>query len=162
MIVLPDANGDEGAEVRILLAECKTPAYAGYSIEAATECMQLMDAVLWNRRENPMPFLARGAKSLADIVKARGQFAGFEKYPDYDNRIRTRIADMLNIANSTKDSRSGAFIEHINLAIKIAKSVEFYDPSPGKLVAWRTARSASPGRAFLFYKRVLDNDFYYQ
>ena len=49
--------------------------------------MKLMDAVLWNRRENPGPFLARGAKSLADIVKARGQFAGFESYPEYDNQL---------------------------------------------------------------------------
>src|SRR5437879_4202721 len=114
MILLPDAGGDEGAEVRILLAECKTPSYSTYSIEAATECMQLMDAVLWNRRENPGPFLARSAKSLADIIKARGQFAGFQKYPEYDIRIRTRIAEMLNIANNPKDSRSNAFIAHID------------------------------------------------
>lgn len=65
MIQLPDRNSDAGVEARVLLAECPGPANPSYTIELASEAMQLMDAVLWNRMKNPGPFLARGAKSLA-------------------------------------------------------------------------------------------------
>jgi hypothetical protein len=162
MITLPDRNGDEGVEARVLLAECPGPAAAKYSLQSAEEAMRLMDAVLWNRMENPGPFRARGATSLVGIVRARGQFAGFEKYPDYDVKIRSRIQDAIDIANDSKDSRHAKYAEFVNKAIEIAKSAYYEDPTPGKLVAWRTANSGSPGRGFLFYKTVLGNDFYYQ
>jgi hypothetical protein len=124
--------------------------------------MKLMDAVLWNRMANPGPFGAKGAKSLADIVRAKNQFAGFRNYPNYDSAIRTRIEAILKIANSTKDSRSATFTEFVNTVIEVANYAEFSDPSPGKLVAWRTANSGSPGRGFTLFKTLGGNDFYYQ
>jgi hypothetical protein len=163
VITLPDRKSDEGVEARVLLAECRSPASkASYTIQLASECMQLMDAVLWNRMKNPKPFLAKGATSLADVVKAKGQFAGFEKYPDYDSKIRARIQEALDIANDSKDSRGSSYIEYVNKAIGVAKSANFSDPSPGKLVAWRTASSGSPGAGFMLYKTVFGVDFYYQ
>lgn len=81
-ITLPDRNTDAGAEARILLAECPSPGYASYAPEAAREAMQLMDAVLWNRLRNPAPFGARGATHITGIIKAKGQFQGFESYPN--------------------------------------------------------------------------------
>jgi hypothetical protein len=141
MITLPNANGDEGVETRVLLAECRGPSFESYALTTAVECMRLMDTVLRNRMKNPGPFLARGAKSLADIVKARGQFAGFEKYPSYDNQIKMRLLDMLNIANNT--------------AIGIAKSAEYSDPSPGTLVGWRTSKRGAPGGGFIKFKTLL-------
>lgn len=77
MIQLPDRNSNEGVESRVLLAECPGPANPNYTIELASEAIQIMDAVLWNRMKNPGPFLAARAKPLADIVRARGQFKGF-------------------------------------------------------------------------------------
>lgn len=162
MIALPNESSNAGVETRVLLAECRGPAARDYTFAAATEAMQLMDVILRNRLKNPGPFLARGATDIAGIVRAHGQFAGFETYPKYSAMIRANIQDALNIANDPKDSRSGTYAEFINKAIEIAKSVRYTDPSPGTLVAWRTSGSASPGRAFKFYKKVLGNDFYYQ
>lgn len=162
MIQLPDRNSDEGVEARVLIAECPGPASPSYTADLAAEAMQLMDAVLWNRMDNPGPFNAKGAKSLADVVRAHGQFKGFEKYPDYNGGIRQNIQDALNIANNAKDGRSATYAAFVNKAIEIAKSTNYKDPSPGKLVSWRTANSTSPGKGFLQYKTVLGNDFYYQ
>jgi hypothetical protein len=162
MITLPDKQSDEGVETRVLLAECPGPSSASYTLSLATETMTLMDAVLWNRFGNPGPFGARGAKTLADVVRARGQFRGFESYPNYNPGIRQNIQGALNIANNSKDPRSSDFVDFVNKAIEIAKSARFSDPSPGTLVAWRTASSGSPGKGFLFYKTVLGNSFYYQ
>lgn len=161
MITLPERNSDEGVETRVLLAECRGPAGSGYTLELATHAMQLMDAVLWNRMDDPKPFMARGAKSLIDIVRAKGQFAGFEKYPDVAASIQKRIQDAIDIANNPKDPRQAAYEAFINKAIEIAKSAYFDDPSPGKLVSWRTANSGSPGNNFLKYKTLLGNDYYY-
>ena len=91
MITLPEKNSDEGAEARLLLAECPGPGHPSYTLDKATGAMQLMDAVLRNRLLNPGPFLAKGAKTLRDIIKAKGQFAGFEGYPSYNNGIRQNI-----------------------------------------------------------------------
>jgi hypothetical protein len=162
MIALPDRMGNEGVEARILIAECPGPADASYSFTSATEAMQLMDVVLWNRLKNPGPFLARGAKGLIDIVKAKGQFRGFEKYPNYNAGIKQNIQDAIDIANNAKDPRNGKYAEFLSKAIEIAKSSYHSDPSPGKLVAWRTSKTGSPGKDFIKYKTVLGNDFYYQ
>ena len=162
MITLPDRSGNEGVEARVLIAECPGPAYAIYSLALAGEVMQLMDAVLWNRFSNPGPFLAPGAKTLSDIVRAKDQFQGFEKYPNYDPGIKQNIQNANNIANNSKDPRSGKYADFVNKAIEVAKSTNYSDPSPGKLVAWRTANSGSPGKGFLLFKTLLGNDFYYQ
>jgi len=84
MITLPDRQSDAGVETRVLLAECKSPAYLStYTLELASQCMQLMDAVLRNRLVNPVPYGAKGATSLADVIRAKGQFAGFGEYPNF-------------------------------------------------------------------------------
>ncbi|MEY4562742.1 MAG: hypothetical protein RLZZ618_2019 [Pseudomonadota bacterium] len=161
MITLPEKKSDDGVEARVLLAECRGPAASSYTIELAAEAMQLMDAVLWNRMANPGPYMAKGAKTLADIVRAPKQFEGFGKYPDYDPKIRQRIQDAIDIANNPKDSRQAAYAEFVNKAIEIAKSAYFTDPSPGTLASWRTANSGSPGKNFTLYKTLLGNDYYY-
>ena len=106
VITLPDRQGDEGVESRVLLAECRSLASTTYTIKLARECMQLMDAVLWNRMADLGPFLAKGAKTLSDVVKAKGQFADIAKYPDYDVNIRARIQQAVDIANDPKDQEA--------------------------------------------------------
>jgi hypothetical protein len=162
MITLPDRASNAGVEARVLLAECPGPADASYTFDLASDAMQLMDAVLKNRLKNPGPFLAKGAKTLIDIVRAKGQFRGFEKYPDYNAGIKQNIQDAIDIANRPKDPRSAKYSKFVNKAIEIAKSTKYFDPSPGKLVSWRTANSGSPGKGFFLYKMLLGNDFYYQ
>lgn len=161
MIVLPPLDDDVGAETIILLAECMGPGSSRYTIESATLSMQMMDLVLWNRLQKPKLFMAKGAESIAEILKARGQFAGFSNYPNYDRSIANRINGMVNIANNSNDKRSQKFEAHINKAIDIANSLSIVEPSPGILVAWRTAGTDSPGSNFKFFKTIMGNDFYY-
>jgi hypothetical protein len=161
MITLPPKNDDDGAEARILLAECRGPSFSGYTLADATTCMQLMDLVIFNRLDNPARFGAKGATTVGDIIRAPGQFAGFEHYPDYNHSIVNRIQAMINIANSAKDKRHQDFADFINTAINIAQTAGIQDPSPGILASWRTAGSSSPGSGFSKHTTILGNDFYF-
>lgn len=161
MVTLPPKNETAGCEVRLLLAECRSPSYNSWVLADATTCMQWMDKVLWNRLTSPAKFGAKGAKILADVVRAKGQFAGFENYPDYDQGIATRIQAMLDIANNPKDKRRQSFIDHIDAANTVAKAASITEPSPGILASWRTAGSSAPGGSFKFWKTFFGNDFYY-
>jgi len=162
MVALPPKDNGVGAETRILLAECGGPVLKSYTLAKAKESMQLMDRVIWNRMANPAPYLARGAKTVADIIKAPGQFAGFGSYPDYDGKIVNRIQSMINIANSTRDKRNSTYADFITTAIEVAKAQPVIDPSPGKLTFWRTAGSGGPGGNATHFKTVLGVDFYYE
>ena len=160
MITLPPRGTDKGAETRILLAECRGPSAAGYALADATRCMQLMDVVLWNRVDNPKPFLAK-EKTLVAILTAPGQFAGFQGYPNYSAAIVQRLQEMVNIANRSNDKRAQPYTDFINAAMNVATLATIPDPSPGSLTAWRTASSGSPGSGFKLFQVVLGNSFYY-
>ncbi len=163
MITLPDKTKDEGLEARVLLAECRGPSFYGYTLADAKTCMEFMDLVLWNRVKNFAPFGAKHG-TLLSVVTARGQFAGFEQYPNYSAGIRKNIQDMLDIANNVKDQRHASFAAHIQVALDIANSTStILDPTPsgaGKLVGWRTAGSGSPGAGFTLFRTVSSTDFY--
>lgn len=160
-IHLPPKGSVVGAETRVLLAECRTPAFSGFNLKDATKCMQMMDLVLWNRLNNkPAQFGAPGAKSLTDIIKAPGQFAGFENYPNYDPVIVRRIQSMVNIANNSKDSRNEDFFNFIKAAVDVAESPTIADPSPGILASWRTKGAGSPGSKFKEFETILGNTFF--
>lgn len=158
MIQLPPRGHDDGAESRLLLAECRGPAIAGYNLADAKLCMQLMDVVLWYRVANPRLFLAKHASLLA-VITAPGQFQGFQSYPNYSQEIVYRIQQMIDVANNPKDHRSPSFAQHIRTAIGVSNDKTIEDPSP-HLAAWRTSGSSAPGSEFSFYKTVLGMDFY--
>lgn len=161
MIALPARGTDEGTEVRLLLAECRGPASAGYTLRFATKSMGYMDLVLWNRVKHPKPFLAHAATLLA-VVKARGQFQGFENYPNYSAKIVLNIQQAIDIANNSRDKRSADYQAFIGAALAIVNAANTVpDPSPqGFLASWRTAGSGSPGSNFTYVATVLGNDFY--
>ncbi|WP_338848055.1 hypothetical protein V8J88_04475 [Massilia sp. W12] len=161
MIVLPNKNETDGCETRLLLAECRGPSNSSYTLADAKLAMQYMDRVLYNRLADPKPYGAPGAKTIADVVRAKGQFAGFQNYPNYDTGIVHRIQAALDIANSTKDPRQAVYAAFIMTAIEVSKSNSITDPSPGKLTGWRTAGSTAPGGSFKFFKTFFGNDFYY-
>jgi hypothetical protein len=46
MIVLPPKDSNAGCEVRLLLAECRSPAFKVYSLADAKLSMQYMDKVI--------------------------------------------------------------------------------------------------------------------
>jgi hypothetical protein len=161
MIKLSPRNDDDGAEVRVLLAECRGPSFNDYTLDDATESMQLMDRVLFNRLKNPAKFGANGATTVGDIIRAPGQFRGFEHYPNYSHAIVNMLQSIINIANNAKDKRHEDFTDFINAAIDVANNQSIQDPSPGTLVAWRTAGSGSPGPDFTIHTTILGNSFYY-
>jgi hypothetical protein len=150
-----------GAETRLLMAECKGPSFPNYTLEDAKRCMELMHLVLRNRlSNNPGQFGAKHARTIVDIIKARGQFKGFENYPNYNPAIVTMLQSILDIANSANDSRHADFADFVNTAIAVAQSESISDPSGGIAVAWRTANSGSPGSNFVKFETVGGNDFY--
>jgi hypothetical protein len=162
MPTLPDKSTDEGLEARVLLAECRSPSFSGYSLASAKTCMQFMDLVLWNRVRDPKPYLAKEG-TLRAVVTAKGQYAGFEMYPNYNNGIRRNIQDQLDIANSSKDKRSTDFSAHVQAALDVVNSpTTIPEPSSGTLAAWRTAGSGSPGAGFTLFRTVLNTDFYFR
>jgi hypothetical protein len=122
--------------------------------------MQLMDLVLWNRVDNPAPFLAKDHQLLS-VIRARGQFQGFENYPACDESISHRIQQIVDVANNPEDKRSRDFTDFINAAIAVARADTIPETSPGKLTAWRTAGSGSPGKGFTLFRTVAGNDFYW-
>lgn len=132
-IALPPRDDHIGLETRVLLSECRTPSHRSYTAADAQTCMQLMDRVIWNRVGNPRRFGAPSGASLRDIITQRGQFAGFESYPNYNVAIIHRIQDMVNIANNSRDARHAAFASHVQLAINVATDPSIADPSPGLL-----------------------------
>jgi hypothetical protein len=162
-LAYPDRNSIEGAEVRLLLVECRGPKFADYTLEKATECMQLMDLVLYNRLlTKPRMFMAKGAKDIIDIIKGRGQFKGFESYPTVLSSITAALTQTLQFANDPKDPRHEKYAAFIQAAINVANSACIADASPGLVVFWRTAGSEGPGGTAVKYKTVGGNDFYWQ
>ncbi len=160
-IALDSKTTEAGAEERLLMAECKGPSFPHYALTSATECMQLMDLVLWNRlNNNPGQFMAKHAKTIIDIIKAPGQFAGFQNYPNISSGITTNLQAMINIANKPSDPRSSDFEDFIQAAIDVATQPTISDPSGGIAVAWRTAGASSPGSNFVKFKTIGGNDFY--
>lgn len=160
MTTLPAKGTDAGAETRLLLAECKGPLFPGYNLSSATNCMQLMDLVLWNRVANPGPFFAKHATLLA-VITAPGQFAGFQHYPHYSSGIAQNLQELVNIANNPKDRRAKVVATFIGAAIQVATGPTIKDPSPGTLAAWRTAGSGSPGADFIPFITSFGTSFYY-
>jgi hypothetical protein len=164
-IALYPSSENRGLVCRVLLAECRTPAFSSYTLALAKQCMEYMAIVLYNRRDNPSLYGASGANLVA-VVTAPGQFAGFGSYPTLTSSVQTLINDILKIANNTSDSRFTAYRSHVQASLDIANqgsAIQSKNPSPqGPLAFWRTDGSSAPGgRAVLFKDNLLNNDFYY-
>jgi hypothetical protein len=163
-IVLPPRDTDKGAEIRLLMAECRGPSFTAiYNLTDAKRCMQHMDLVIWNRLANhPGKFGAPGATSIRDIIKAPGQFAGFGNYPKLSAGMVANLQQMIDIANNPKDSRQSDFADFINAAIDVTNAQTIADPTGAGniLSAWRTAGASSPGSGFTKFSTIMGTDFY--
>ena len=161
-LALPSASGNEGLLVRLFLAESRSPDEAGYNAGNSKKGMEWMELVLHNRlKNNPSQFNAPGAKSITDIVKAKGQFKGFESYPTIDAKVLSRINKIIALANSNNDSRTPKYKLFVENAIEVAKPKLVNDPSPKGLYGWRTVGSGSPGSRFVAYSSALSGNQFY-
>jgi hypothetical protein len=99
-LALPAAGTDLGLLVRLMLAETPTPDAQGYSDADAKTAMSYMRLVVANRLAKPSNIWgSAGAKTLADVVKAEGQFAGFSQYPTIRKGVQDLIDENVKLAN---------------------------------------------------------------
>jgi hypothetical protein len=159
-LALPDRDTDVGAVTRLLMSEARGPSAQNYNAADTVQSMQWMRRVLENRlANNPRQFGAPHAANLIDIIKAPNQFAGFSGYPNYE--ARSRLQQMVNLANNDADPRQAKFAEFIGSAIAVAQAESAVtDPITTGLYGWRTQGSGSPGGRFGVYQTVAGNTFY--
>ena len=160
-VALPDAGKDAGLLVRLFLAEVPSPEEAGYKLVDAKTSMIWMRVVVQNRLATPSPIWgSKGVKSLADVIRAKGQFKGFEKYPTIDHGVRKSIDEAVSIANDGDDTRRSEYKEFVDTALAVATQPTVKDPSQNGLFWWRTAGHGSPTSDATFFMTKLGNTFF--
>jgi hypothetical protein len=163
-LTLPPADNNEGLLTRLFMAESITPGNVQYSDKESKKSMEWMEVVLHNRlRNNPSQFMAPNAKSITDIVTAKGQVEGFRNYPTLSAPVEKRIKSYVTIANSNSDRRQQVFRKFIENAIAVAKPKVIKDPTPeGQMLAgWRTSGQGSPGKNFKPFSSPLSGNQFY-
>jgi hypothetical protein len=161
-LALPGATTETGLLVRLFLAENLAPGQKGYTASDSKKSMQWMRLVLVNRLKNkPAQFGAPNAKTITDIVKAKGQFAGFEKYPALEAKLTSRIREIEKIANDDGDARQENYLQFFQDALDVAKAQLIHDPCSTGLYGWRTVDSSSPGGSFVTYSTPLSGNQFY-
>jgi hypothetical protein len=166
-VSLPARNIQDGAVARLLMAEAQGPWRSSYQEGETRISMQWMKRVLQNRLDNnPSQFLARNARSLVDIIKAKNQFEGFSDYPNYSSKLVDRLQSILDIANNPRDARGAAYAKFVQNALDVAAAATIDDPSQDEdpandpISGWRTVGARSPGSRFVKYKDKGGNTFY--
>jgi hypothetical protein len=161
-VSLPAAKTDAGLLTRVLLAETPTPGSPYYSSDADAETVMIwMRAVISNRLAKPSgKYASAGAKTIADVIRAEGQFKGFEDYPNIRAKITTNLDDIVKIANDGGDTRREKYKKFLNTALKVAAMPSVTDPSGSGLYFWRTAGSGSPSPEAKVFKTLMGNTFY--
>ena len=171
LISLPLENTVEGMLTRLFLAESINPGHvANYDALNSKKSMIWMRQVIENRLKHKTPNIFGAKKPIGqtgytvyDIVKAKGQFHGFESYPKLLQSIKVNINGFVNIANNYNHSKRESYAEFINNAKNAASKnalASFTDPSPKGLYGWRTLGSGSPGGSFKKYKDLAGQTFY--
>jgi len=162
-IELPPRNTTAGLVARLLLAEVMSPSGTKYNLTDATTCMERMVLVLNNRLKNPGQFGATGATTVDEIIKAPGQFAGFDHFPNHYAPLIPRIQGVVDNANNNNLPSQSDFQNHLNEAIRIANAhaTPITDPSSTELIGWRTSGHGSPGPSFVaFSVQLLGTQFF--
>jgi len=143
----------------LFLSENPTPEDAGYNAAAVMMSMQWMRIVIENRRSNPQRFGAVNG-TQAGIVTAKGQFAGFEGYPNIAKKQKNRLDQIINRANDDEHPKQAAYGTLIEIANAVASMATPSDPCPTGLYGWRTAGSSAPGGDLVEYQQKAGNQFY--
>jgi hypothetical protein len=159
-LALPAATTDQGLLARLLIAETPSPEMPGYTDADAETSMIWMRVVIANRLSKPSGvYASANAKTIADVIKAPGQFKGFQSYPTIDATISKRLDETVSIANESGDGRREKYKKFVQIALKVAAMASVKDPSTG-LYFWRTSGSGAPSTGTNVYKTILGNTFY--
>lgn len=157
---LPAADTRAGLLARLLLAETRVPASLD-DLPETREAMVLMRVVLENRAARPSArWGSAGARSIADVVRARGQFEGFGGYPALKDSIAANLTELLRIANTASDTRQPRIRAFVEQAIEVASGPAPPDPTRTGLYWWRTAGSGAPGNGVVVHRTLRGNTYY--
>ncbi len=173
-IILPDLNSDEGALVRLLLAETPNPSHPLYvNSDEAMRTMQYMRIVIENRlaaaKSSPTlrRYVASGPATLdfRGIITARQhgvQFEGFASYPTIGAKQTSTINECVNTANDGTNRLFENFRRYVEDAITVAKGPDLGGTitTPDILYFWRTVGSGSPSRYAVKQITLGGQDFY--
>lgn len=160
-VSLPAASTDQGLLARLLLAETPPPIATTYNFVDAEKAMIWMRVVVSNRLAKPsVKYASAGAKSINDVIRAKGQFAGFEDYPTLPGKISSRIDEFVAIANDGSDRRRDRYKKFVDIALRVAAMAAVKDPSSTGLYFWRTTDHGSPSAEAKEYEKLMGNTFF--
>jgi hypothetical protein len=166
-LTLPIQMSKQGVLARLLLVENINPSEPEYNSTDTKQAMQWMRLVVENRMSHKKPelFNAKIGQNktwdIYDIVKARGQFHGFEHYPNLSLQITKNIGSILSIANDYNDSRREQYADYVETAVDVASAFKtIKDPCVTGLYGWRTNPSKHPGGQYVKYKVFAGQIFY--
>lgn len=169
-LVLPPESTVEGMLTRLFLAESVNPGNAvAYNPDDSKKSMLWMRKVVENRLAHATPKIFNAIKAVGkaytiyDIVRAPGQFHGFENYPTIDTSIKINLTGFLQIANNYSHSSRLVYSQFIADAVSAAgpnAMKGFTDPSKKGLYGWRTKGSSAPGGDFVVYQDLAGQTFY--
>lgn len=147
---------------RLFMAEARTPLQeSSYDETDSLQCMRATGACIINRKNDAKK---RWPKTIDDVVKQKGQFKGFDTYPEYGEDQRQHNIEVLKWANQ-KSKFQAACRTFVKNAKKVAADTEaekVTDPfkKDGGTFGMRTAGSSSPGGGFKKVGSFGGNDFY--
>ena len=164
-------NNEQGMLTRLFLAESINPGNGLVYDEGQSKTSMLwMRKVIENRLAHKTPNIFGAVKPIGqskytiyDIVKAKNQFHGFEKYPEINSSIKLNLTSFLAIANNynhVKRELYANFIANAKSAASKNALRDFIDTSPKGLYGWRTKGSSAPGGDFKKYKDFAGQTFY--
>ncbi|GAP76036.1 hypothetical protein W04_2579 [Pseudoalteromonas sp. SW0106-04] len=169
--VLPPENNDKGLLVRLFLVESLNPSKGNlYNSSDVFKSMLWMGCTIRNRKEHKNPSIfgiklraGESNYSYSDVVKAKNQFHGFEKYPSLYIDIKTNLATIYSIANNYSHPKQDIyriFIDNAEKAALMTINNTFTDPCKTGIYGWRTRGSSHPGGSFVKYKDFAGQTFY--
>ncbi len=147
---------------RLFAAETVTPLQeSSYDEADGLKCMQAIGACIVDRMNDGKK---RWPRTIDGVVKEKGQFQGFDKYPNYGEGQRQHNIEVLKWANQ-KSKFQAACRTFVNNTKQVAADTiggTVSDPfvKDGGTYGMRTAGSSGPGAGFKKVGTAGGNDFY--
>lgn len=170
LVELPDQSTILGMLTRLFLAESIGPGRPEYNAEESKKAMKWMRLVINNRLKHKTPEIFGVKKkqgktpyTVYDIIRAPGQFHGFEAYPSIIEDIKLNLTGIVAIANNYNHparEKYAGFIANAKAAASDNALTGVIDPSKKGLYGWRTKDSKHPGGSFVVFKHLAGQTFY--
>ncbi len=164
------SKGKQALLSRLFLVESINPGNILYNENDVKTALKWMRIVIENRSRHSNPrlfyiYMRQGASThdVFDVVKAKGQFHGFENYPSLTPELLGNINQIMGIANNYNHplrEQYAAFVNNVIWAASNESYLTMVDPSSAGLYGWRTLNSSHPGGSFERFKDLAGQTFY--